>query len=63
LVASLGIKGLFDNQNSLSNLALSAKQISAIASPDWQKISQIIKNSDLCKVTLLLLMTLDIQPC
>ena len=49
LVASLGIKGLFDNQNSLSNLALSAKQISAIASPDWQKISQIIKNSELCQ--------------
>jgi len=48
LVQEVGLVKLFSSLTSLSSFSLSAKQISAISSPDWGKINQIIHDSHSC---------------
>jgi len=48
LVQEIGLVKLFSSLTSLSSFSLSAKQISAISYPDWDKINQIIHDSHLC---------------
>ncbi|WP_310740317.1 DNA-processing protein DprA [Colwellia sp. BRX8-9] len=48
LVELFGVEQLFHSSQELSSLNLTQKQIAAIRSPDWQRISEIIAATERC---------------
>ena len=48
LVEKFGLENLFDTNTDLSQLGLSAPQLAAIQSPNWEKINKIIADSTSC---------------
>lgn len=48
LVEHFGIEQLFQSSQELSSLSLTQKQIAAIRSPDWQRITDVIEASSRC---------------